>query len=120
MDARTIAELETLTAAARAAADRYTRANDTEAAVAYQQLRSRAARLNREQGWAEPEEFDTLFPTLETQREIDALDDQYRTDATRPRERGAPVQSLLRHLSAWMTGLLMGKTLEEDARTESE
>jgi hypothetical protein len=120
LDARTIAELETLTAAAREAADRYTRADDPEAVVVYQQLRARAARLNREQGWAESEEFDTLFPTLEAQREIDALDDQYRTDATRPREPGAPVQRLLRHLSAWMTGLLMGKTLEEDAETGSE
>jgi hypothetical protein len=106
VDAHTVAELEVLARTGFDAADRFTPGREVEAEALYELLRSRAGALNRAHGWAEPEYFAALFPTVEAQREIDSLDDQYGIDVSKATKPGAAVQRLLRHLAAWATGLL--------------
>ena len=114
MDAETIAELELLAFVALEAADRFTPADAAQAAVAYDAVRSRACTLNRHQGWAKPEEFDVLFPTLDTQREIEALEHHYGALASKEQELGASEQRLLWHLAAWITGVLRARSLGDE------
>jgi hypothetical protein len=114
VDAHLVAELEVLARTGFDAADRFTAAREVEAEAVYELLRSRAGALNRAHGWAGPDYFAALFPTVEAQNEIESLDDQCDIDASIAKEPGAPVQRLLRHLAAWATGLLTTADLGDD------
>jgi hypothetical protein len=107
-------ELVALARAASKAADQVTLAGEAEAGLVYERLRSRAQTLNQVQGWADPEEFDTMFPTLDAQRSIEALDHHLGIDASMAREPGAPVEQLLGHLAAWAKGVAYGTILGQE------
>jgi hypothetical protein len=114
VDARTIVDLQALAHTAFETADQFELGGEAEAAIVYQRLRSRAWTLNRVQGWADSEEFDAMFPTLEAQEAIEAMDAHYGIDTAKANEPGASVQRLLRNLAAWAAGLLIATNLGDD------
>lgn len=114
MDARTIVDLQALAHTACETADQFELGDEAEAAIVYQRLRSRAWTLNRVQGWADSEEFDAMFPTLEAQEAIEAMDEHFGIDTSKTNEPGASIQRLLRNLAAWAAGLLIAKDLGDD------
>jgi hypothetical protein len=84
----------------------------------YLALRSEAATLNEQYGWATPEEFAAQFPSLESMREIESLDRAFGETAAPglPVERGtaARLSEALTELEGWATGLRLAyETLRE-------
>ena len=84
----------------------------------YLALRTEAATLNEQCGWATPEEFAAQFPSLESMREIESLDRAFGETAAPglPVERGtaARLSEALTELEGWATGLRLAyETLRE-------
>ena len=93
-------------------------ASQEDLANRYLALRSEAATLNEQYGWATPEEFAAQFPSLESMREIESLDRAFGETAAPglPVERGtaARLSEALTELEGWATGLRLAyETLRE-------
>jgi hypothetical protein len=103
-----VVELESLARSASEAADGLTRDREAEFGAEYTRLRGRLDVLNRRYGWAELDEFDALFPTLDEQEIIDTLERQIDTRGFPSEvEPGEPIQRLLRHLAYWAQGVAL-------------
>ena len=93
-------------------------ASQEDLAKRYLALRTEAATLNEQYGWATPEEFAAQFPSLESMREIESLDRAFGETAAPglPVERGtaARLSEALTELEGWATGLRLAyETLRE-------
>ena len=80
-------------------------ASGQDLATRYMALRTEAATLNEQYGWATSEEFGAQLPTLESMLETESLDLAW----GRPVERGTPARltQALTELAGWATGLLL-------------
>jgi hypothetical protein len=93
-------------------------ASEEDLAKRYLALRTEAATLNEQYGWATPEEFATHIPSLESIREIESLDRAFGETAAPglPVERGTATRlsEALSVLEGWATGLRLAyETLRE-------
>lgn len=79
------------------------RASGHDLATRYMAMRTEAATLNEQYGWATSEEFGAQLPTLEAMLETESLDEAL----GRPVEHGTPASltQALTELAAWATGL---------------
>ena len=107
MDPRAIAELRAIAADAREAVDQVAAGQDVDGDDRYRSLQSRAAALNAEYQWASSEEFETLLPTLDARREMDALNERHEVGESSEQAWPSSVQDLLVGLWAWARGVLV-------------
>jgi len=80
MEPETNRALKKLASLAQLAADRSSATRLSRTESEYENVRAEAKALNARQGWAGKEEFDTLFPSLASWREVDALNVQFSAD----------------------------------------
>ncbi len=115
MDSEAIAELECLAHAAIEAAESSGPPRETEASTTYELLRAWAWTMKQSQGWAQPEEFDALFPTLRAHAR--STRSTISTEPTPPNgDSGDPRCSFYSFSSpAWTTGLLRAQTPDDEA-----
>ena len=107
MDPNAIAELRAIAAEARETVDQLAAGEDVAAGERYRILQSRAAILNAECQWASSEEFETLLPTLDARREIDALNERYGVGQSTEQGKPSSIDDLLVGLWAWASGVLV-------------
>jgi hypothetical protein len=89
-------------------------------AARYSRVRADALALNARHGWATPEEFGALFPTVDGVSVIEALDHAFE-QGSGPADRVVPTSDrlaqLLRDLAGWATGVQTAyETLEDIKR----
>ena len=63
--------------------------------------------MNAEYKWAMSEEFETLLPTLDARREMDALDQRYGAGQAVASDGPSSIHDLLVGLWAWAKGVLV-------------
>ena len=107
MDPHAIAELRAIAVEARETVDQLAAGEDIGAEERYRSLQSRAAILNAEYHWASSEEFETLLPTLDARREMDALNEQYGVGESTEQDKPSSIDDLLVGLWAWASGVLV-------------
>ena len=107
MDTRAIVELRAIAAEAREGADAMAAGQDASGADRYRSLQQRAAALNAEHQWASPEEFETMFPTLDALREMAALIQRYGVGPSGQHQSESSIHGLLVGLWAWARGVLV-------------
>jgi hypothetical protein len=107
MDLATKRELDALATAACEVARGREQTGLAELEARYEQLRDRASALNAVHGWARGDEFDTMFPTLGAQRQIDALDALVTSLPRAPADPPAAVRRLVGNLAAWAAGIAL-------------
>ena len=121
MEPETNRALRKLASLAQLAADRSSATRLSRTESEYESVRAEAKALNARQGWAGEEEFDTLFPSLTSWREVDALNVQFPahepgTSHPKPAE---SLRLMLLNLASWATGVrLAGETLDAAAPEE--
>jgi hypothetical protein len=86
----------------------------------YERLRTVASALNDQQGWATEDEFETMFPTIASRHEADALNERFslREPGGSGHKPAESVRLLLLDLAGWATGVrLAGESFDAAPRS---
>jgi hypothetical protein len=108
-------ELEALARRALAAAEGFDADDAQGMGGEYEALRGGIEALNTLHLWARPEDFATMFPTLQAQDLIESLDNQFgRSSLNFQVAPGPSVERLLSNLGHWATGVALASRAARD------
>ena len=115
MDPDATSELEALARRALAAAEGFDADDAQGMAGEYEALRGGIEALNTLHLWARPDDFATMFPTLQAQDLIESLDNQFGKSSLNFQVAPGPsVECLLSNLGHWAAGVALASNAARD------